>query len=181
MKIVKNYADFRKTVLLPIQKDQLVVAYYSAPWCPNCKTMNSFVFLLQQDFPDVCFVKVEVVDNAIDICKERSIVNFPCFEYFKNGKSLTVLTEPDIKKVSVYVERLRHSTLGQRWIYNLLPDNWMVHWILQTILIITFAFHCYNMYTWYFPDGRNQWLITVIALVFAKKVLEIFWIKNRIK
>jgi len=173
---VRHFVDFKTQVLG--EKDQLVVVYYSAPWCPQCKTMDAFMFMFVQDYKEVAFLKVEVNDSGVEICKQRSIDSFPSFEFFKNAKSLAVLIKPDHTKVQTYVERLRNSIIGRRWIYNILPDYWLLHTILRILLMSAFTFHCYSMYLWYFPNGKNSWLIIIAALVISKKVLDRFWGAN---
>jgi len=153
-------------------KDQLVVVYYHAPWSPQCVQYQDFLFLLCQEHPDVFFLKVEAEGGGIDICKERSIETFPSFEFFKNGKSLVVRTNPPSDQVQSLIKTLKRSKLGERWIYNILPDNWLFSILWRVLTLTSIAFISYSIYSFLYPTGRNGWLVVVVALVIGKRYMD---------
>ena len=67
--------------------DKTVVVDFTADWCPPCKDINPKFEAMEEEFPNVIFVKVDVAANE-EIGKKLDIKCMPTFQFYKNGKKI---------------------------------------------------------------------------------------------
>uniref|UniRef100_A0A6B2LL59 Thioredoxin domain-containing protein n=1 Tax=Arcella intermedia TaxID=1963864 RepID=A0A6B2LL59_9EUKA len=149
----------------------LMVVFYSAPWCPKCKSISSFFFLASESFPDVHFYRVDVEKEGIDICKERWIESFPSFEFIKKSETLALLKDPDVRTLQETIQTHRKGLRSR-----LLPEvNWLAYFVLRLALIVGSALLSLHLYDYLFPQGKNSWLFLVASLLLTKKLIDLLW------
>lgn len=66
---------------------KLIVFYFKAIWCNPCKEIKPFFIYLQENYPNVDFIEIDIQDED----KETIVNNFvitkvPTFIFYKNGK-----------------------------------------------------------------------------------------------
>ncbi len=79
------------------------VVKFGAEWCGPCKTINTVLQKMQDEFQDYNFVYVDVDDDP-DLAKEYKISALPTVILFKDGQEIdkfvgAVKTEPMRKKL----------------------------------------------------------------------------------
>lgn len=63
----------------------IVVLKFEASWCAPCKKLTPVVLKLEEEFPDVNFLAVDV-DNAKEIKTQYKILSVPTLAFLKNGQ-----------------------------------------------------------------------------------------------
>ena len=65
---------------------KLIVMDFKASWCGPCKAMKPFFEYLQENYPNVDFLEIDIEDDdKISITNNFTIAKVPTFIYFKNG------------------------------------------------------------------------------------------------
>jgi len=85
---------------------KLVVIDFYADWCGPCKMIGPKFLKMAEDFPDVCFAKVNVDENS-DTAEEEDITAMPTFKFYKNGNQVDVLTGANEAKLREKIETLK--------------------------------------------------------------------------
>ena len=67
-----------------ISKPNLTVVKFTAKWCPPCKQIAPFVETLQQKYPVVNFISVDV--DVSPVARERGINSMPTFQFYVSGQ-----------------------------------------------------------------------------------------------
>jgi len=85
VKEIKSLEEF--VSLLNSYPNNLIVFDFYANWCGPCVRIAPELEKLQNDYPNVLFVKVNV-DYAgnDDICQKLQVSSMPTFYFFKYGK-----------------------------------------------------------------------------------------------
>jgi thioredoxin 1 len=61
-----------------------VVVDFTATWCGPCQRIAPVFSKLADEMTDVCFVKVDVDENA-EVAEECGIQSMPTFQFYKSG------------------------------------------------------------------------------------------------
>lgn len=67
---------------------ELIIAGFTADWCPHCKNVGPHVQQFLQEHPEVNFARVDV-DKAQGVDDEFNIMTIPTLACFKDGKMLS--------------------------------------------------------------------------------------------
>ena len=81
MKII-DALEFEETI-----KEGLTLVDFFAEWCGPCKMLGPVLEKLDEEYPDVTFVKVNV-DNNMELAERFGIMSIPAVFLFKNGEVL---------------------------------------------------------------------------------------------
>jgi thioredoxin 1 len=84
MRQLFSVSEFKE---LAESESRLIVIDCFAEWCPPCRMIKPIFEQFAVDYPDVCFVKVDV-DAAEDVAVELSISSMPTFIFYKGGKEV---------------------------------------------------------------------------------------------
>lgn len=68
-----------------LKENKLVLTYYSRLWCGVCHAMKPQVESLQEGYPEVTLVEVNV-DDTPDLGAQYTIFSVPAFILFYEGK-----------------------------------------------------------------------------------------------
>lgn len=79
--------EFHATVL---EADRPVVVDFSAAWCPPCRLLEPVVAELASEWPDVCFVELDVDPNH-DTVLRYGVLSMPTLIVFRNGAEIARL------------------------------------------------------------------------------------------
>lgn len=79
MKIV-NEAEYREIV-----KNGYTLVDFFADWCGPCKMLIPVLESLDNEYPDVDFIKVNV-DAESNLAREMGIMSIPAVYFFKDGE-----------------------------------------------------------------------------------------------
>lgn len=80
MQSIKMLSDFDELI-----KQEKVVAYFYADWCGPCKMLDMILEDIEEETPDITFVKVDA-DRFRKICKDYRVLSVPVLIMFSNGK-----------------------------------------------------------------------------------------------
>lgn len=62
----------------------LIVINFKAKWCMPCKTIYPFLKYLQENYPNIDFMEIDIEDDNT-ITEHFTISKVPTFIYYKNG------------------------------------------------------------------------------------------------
>ncbi|OQR98815.1 thioredoxin [Achlya hypogyna] len=79
-------------------QDNVSVVMFSAPWCGNCKLVNSKVVKLSKELTDVSFAKFDTTELE-DLAIELNISALPTFKIYKAGVLLKDYTGSKWEKI----------------------------------------------------------------------------------
>merc|ERR1719498_398433 len=83
VKMLATKAEFDET----IKSDKLVVVDFTASWCGPCQRIAPVFAKLQEEMPDIVFVKVDVDENE-ETAGACNIQAMPTFQFYKDGKKV---------------------------------------------------------------------------------------------
>lgn len=81
MKII-NTEEFNE-----LTKSGLTLVDFFAEWCGPCKMLGPVLEELDNEYPDIDFVKVNVDDN-MELAEKYGIMSIPNVHIFKDGESI---------------------------------------------------------------------------------------------
>jgi thioredoxin 1 len=97
MKVINS-----KEELVEISSQGKTFVQFSATWCGPCKMLTSTVERIENEYPNINFVKVDVDQNR-DLALEYSVRGIPKIVVLDNGSILTeavgAKTEQQIKEI----------------------------------------------------------------------------------
>jgi thioredoxin 1 len=65
----------------------LIVLYFKAVWCGPCKDIKPFILYLQENYPKVEFIEIDIEDEFRDtIVAKFNIKKVPTFIFYKNSE-----------------------------------------------------------------------------------------------
>ncbi|GFZ49612.1 Thioredoxin-like protein [Saitozyma sp. JCM 24511] len=88
-----------------INSGDVVVVDFWATWCGPCKLISPHFNKLEEKFPAVKFVKVDV-EEVEDVAKEQEIRAMPTFKAYKNGKVIDQITGAVPAKLTAMLEKV---------------------------------------------------------------------------
>ncbi|RSH93299.1 hypothetical protein EHS25_007653 [Saitozyma podzolica] len=88
-----------------INSGDVVVVDFWATWCGPCKLISPHFTKLEEKFPAVKFVKVDV-EEVEDVAKEQEIRAMPTFKAYKNGKVIDQITGAVPAKLTAMLEKV---------------------------------------------------------------------------
>ncbi|SPT69848.1 Thioredoxin [Anaerobiospirillum thomasii] len=69
-----------------VEQDQgLVIAGFTADWCPHCKVLAPHIQGMAQNFPDLKICRVDV-DKCEEISNKYNVQTIPTLAIFKGGQ-----------------------------------------------------------------------------------------------
>ncbi|USS89753.1 thioredoxin family protein [Fructilactobacillus cliffordii] len=89
-------------------QDGKYILFFTAGWCPDCNFIKPFMPLIEKDFPEYTFIKVDRDDN-IDLCKELDVFGIPSFIAYDHGTEIGRLVNKARKtqaEVETFIESL---------------------------------------------------------------------------
>ncbi|ODO07333.1 thioredoxin [Cryptococcus wingfieldii CBS 7118] len=97
VKAIESYDEWKA---LTTNAENIVVVDYWATWCGPCKMISPHFAKLEDKFPSVKFVKVDVEEQE-DVAKEAAIKAMPTFIAYKDGKPFKTITGAAPAKITV--------------------------------------------------------------------------------
>jgi len=68
------------------KSSKLIVIDFKASWCIPCKTIKPFINYLNESYPNVEFIEIDIEDESRDtIVTNFNIKKVPTFIFYKNG------------------------------------------------------------------------------------------------
>lgn len=80
---LQNLNDFEEI----IAKNANVVVDFNATWCNPCRMMGRVIEEIEEEYPNVTFLKVDT-DDFMELAQKYFIVSIPAFVAFKDGKRI---------------------------------------------------------------------------------------------
>lgn len=77
-------------------KEDKVVMYFTAGWCPDCTFIEPALPAIEEEFSDYTFVQVDR-DEFIDICRDYDVFGIPSFLVFHQGEEVGRFVSKDRK------------------------------------------------------------------------------------
>jgi thioredoxin 1 len=84
MVIRKQFASFEEYQKLLSIQDQPVVVDFFASWCGPCRKLDGYLFSLQQEFPHLIIVKIDIEQN-LEIARKEDVKAVPTLMFVRNG------------------------------------------------------------------------------------------------
>nr|ABD98743.1 thioredoxin-like protein [Graphocephala atropunctata] len=84
--------------------NNLVVIDFFATWCGPCKLIAPHIETMDEEFPDVMFLKVDV-DECEGIAAQYEISSMPTFVFIKNSKQLENFAGANAEKLKETVNK----------------------------------------------------------------------------
>ena len=75
-----------KRFLELIKSDGITVVEFWAPWCKFCRKVAPDFDLLQSEFPNIKFMRINVTVADEAVLKEKDTGSLPTFQFYRNGK-----------------------------------------------------------------------------------------------
>lgn len=72
-----------------LEKNKITVLKIGAEWCPACKSIEPIIHSIEEYYPNISFLKLEIQEDDIDIknfLKENKIMSIPTLLFYKNGE-----------------------------------------------------------------------------------------------
>ena len=91
-----------------LQKNPKVAVNFTASWCGPCKMIEPEFAKMENEFPDVKFVMVDVDGNSAT-AKKCAISAMPTFKFFKDGLEVFDLIGANVDKLRGKLEQLNSS------------------------------------------------------------------------
>lgn len=70
-----------------IEKDEKVVFFFTADWCPDCQFIYPAMPDIEAENPDFTFVRINR-DDYMEVAQKWNIFGIPSFVVVQNGKEL---------------------------------------------------------------------------------------------
>lgn len=88
-----------------IESGETILVDFWAPWCGGCKVLTPKLESIENDYPNVKFVKVNVDENS-KMLTELNIRMIPTVIFYNDGR---MVTEPIVghKDMSTYTDILK--------------------------------------------------------------------------
>jgi thioredoxin 1 len=99
---IHNIQDFNSL----LETNKLVIVKFSATWCGPCRVITSTVEQHAKNFPEICFMSVDV-DECEYIAEKYSVRAMPTFISIVNGISLSAFSGADKSKLNDMIVELR--------------------------------------------------------------------------
>lgn len=85
---------------------KLLVADFTATWCPPCRMIAPVYESLSEKYPDVVFLKVDV-DQAPGVAAGAKVQRMPTFQFFKGGAQVEEFLGADKTRLEASI--VKHS------------------------------------------------------------------------
>ncbi|KAL1406287.1 hypothetical protein Q8F55_007983 [Vanrija albida] len=100
VKAIESVDEFKALIAGP----EPVVIDFWATWCGPCKLISPHFNKLEEKFPGVKFVKVDIEEQP-EIAQEQGIKAMPTFKAYKDGEVIDQLTGAVPAKLTALVEK----------------------------------------------------------------------------
>lgn len=88
----------------------IVLADFSAQWCPPCRMLEPIVERLEAENPDVTVLKIDG-DASLELAREYDVMSFPTLIFFVDGRPCRrIVGARGIAPLREELEQLRTST-----------------------------------------------------------------------
>lgn len=94
IKKLEKLEDFVST----IKTEKKVLVDFNATWCGPCRMMGRVIEDVEEDYPDITFLKVDT-DQFPQIAQQFGVMSIPTLIPFVNGKRAFVVEEGEKKDV----------------------------------------------------------------------------------
>lgn len=86
---LQNKSDFESTI-----SSGNVVVDFNAVWCPPCRMMGEIIHQIEEDYPSITFLKVDV-DKFPALANQYKISSIPNMIFYKDGNRIDVNEDGD--------------------------------------------------------------------------------------
>ncbi|XP_062985260.1 thioredoxin-like [Elgaria multicarinata webbii] len=101
--IVGTLEEFSTHLKTADQK--LIVVDFSATWCGPCKVIKPFFHSLQEKYPNVIFLEVDV-DDAQEVATYCDVKCMPTFQFYKNNEKVHEFSGANKEKLEETIKNL---------------------------------------------------------------------------
>ena len=115
MKQPKTLAEFNNELVLAKQGGRATIVDFTATWCPPCQKMGPIFEALEEKYPMMVFLKVDVDENQ-ETAKEYRIEAMPTFKAFFNGGDVGTVVGADTEKLFEMVDK--ENRRADSWHYR---------------------------------------------------------------
>ena len=99
VKVIKDITE--------IPQDKKVIIDFFADWCGPCKRIAPVFVELDEKFPDILFLKVNV-DEAEELAQGFEITSLPTFVFLDNGNIFYKMEGANLNEVITTLEQLNN-------------------------------------------------------------------------
>ena len=99
--VLKTLSEYEKF----LQENPKVAVDFTASWCGPCKMIGPEFMKMQNEFPEIKFVKVDVDENPAT-AKKCAISAMPTFKFFKDGLEVYDFVGASVDKLRGKLEEL---------------------------------------------------------------------------
>lgn len=83
MKTVSNSEDLKNCI-----NEGNTCLKFSAEWCGPCRVMGETILSIEDDYPNINFIEVDVDDVDENVLTEYNVRNIPVLYFIKDGEIL---------------------------------------------------------------------------------------------
>ena len=84
--------------------DQLIVIDYYTNWCGPCKQLMPQMLILEQNYPNVIFVKANI-EEVKDFATQHNVKALPTIKFVKNSKLLAEINGANTIAIKQNIEK----------------------------------------------------------------------------
>eukprot|EP00602_Paraphysomonas_sp_CaronLab_P003985 CAMPEP_0185018148 /NCGR_PEP_ID=MMETSP1103-20130426/970_1 /TAXON_ID=36769 /ORGANISM="Paraphysomonas bandaiensis, Strain Caron Lab Isolate" /LENGTH=124 /DNA_ID=CAMNT_0027547865 /DNA_START=1 /DNA_END=378 /DNA_ORIENTATION=+ len=90
------------------KQDGKVILYYTASWCPPCKTISPIYEKLSKSYSGITFAKIDVdaLPGAADFANIRSV---PTFQFRNGGDKVAEFSGADAGRLEQQIKQLNDA------------------------------------------------------------------------
>lgn len=90
---VNSDAEFEEKIL---KNDELVLAGFTADWCPHCKVLAPKMQEMAAQMPQLNLCRVDT-DKAFDSAEKFGIKTIPTLVFFKHGEKIATMSAAGVQ------------------------------------------------------------------------------------
>lgn len=89
-----------------LDKNELVVVDFSAPWCGPCKMITPKFNEWSKEYNTMSFVKIDIEVNS-ETAEEYDISSIPAIVFFKDGKRKKTIVGVQVNTIEKYLNKFK--------------------------------------------------------------------------